>query len=123
MRAVGRGAEAALERTVSLSSRQLPVTFSTAASQDVETAKRWLEEVAPALGVAFLEELGGMVQRLTENPQMYQPFGRDARRAVMRRFDYAVVYRVLPDRLQVVAVMHCRLDPAKSIVRSRAGVQ
>ncbi|PSB02814.1 hypothetical protein C7B64_11345 [Merismopedia glauca CCAP 1448/3] len=36
---------------------------------------------------------------------------RDVRRAVLRRFPYAVYYRIISSRVVVTAVFHSRRDP------------
>jgi plasmid stabilization system protein ParE len=97
--------------------RPLPVNFATAATDDAGTARRWLEQVRPGLASALMAELDRVVERIAENPELYQRFRGECRRAVLRKFDYAMVYRVLPDRIQVVAVLHCRLDPALAVDR------
>lgn len=92
--------------------------YSAAANEDVRAAYRWLEEVRPGLGRAFVEELNRLTARIGHHPAMYQRFRGECRRAVLSRFDYAIVYRVLDDAVQVVGVLHCRLDPAVAADRT-----
>lgn len=89
-----------------------PVTFLRPAEADVRRARDWLEFVWPELGDAFVMDLRKLCDRLAEFPDSAPPFHNNSRRAILRRFDYAVVYRHLPDRVQIVAVLPCRLDPA-----------
>ncbi len=97
----------------------LPVRLDPAASRDAWDASRWLEELRPGLGRAFLDEIDRIAEHVARHPGLYQRFRGECRRAVLHRFDYAMVYRVLPGRIEIVAILHCRLDPA--LVSERAG--
>lgn len=94
--------------------------YSAAANEDVRTAYHWLEELRPGLGRAFVEELERLTVHIGSHPAMYQRFRGECRRAVLSRFDYAIVYRVLDNAVQVVGVLHCRLDPAVAADRTEA---
>lgn len=52
-----------------------------------------------------------MSATIGENPEMYETAYRDCRRAVLRRVDYVLAYRVFADRIEVLGLLHCRLDP------------
>ena len=60
----------------------------------------------PGLGGEFLEEVRALTTRLLEFPESGPVTFRDVRRAGVRRFPFDIVYRVRPDALIVVAVMH-----------------
>ena len=44
-------------------------------------------------------------------PESYAVVYRDVRRAVVRRFPYAVYYRIVSSRVIVTAIFHSRLEP------------
>ena len=44
-------------------------------------------------------------------PEMYAAAFRGVRPAKLRRFPYVVYYRVLADRIEVLAVLHGSRDP------------
>lgn len=90
------------------------------AAEDTRCAVCWLEDVRNGLGYEFLEQLAKLYYRVTEHPRMYQTMRGEARRAVLPRFDYAVVYRVKGDLIEVIGVLHCRLSPAKVALRSES---
>lgn len=81
------------------------------ATADLRQAAHWLEGVWPGLGYEFRDEVQTLLARIAEFPQRYQPYYRNHRRAMLRRFDYTVVYRIRADVVQVIAVQHCRLSP------------
>lgn len=89
----------------------LTVIYSPSAEIDVQKAVLWLNTGPARLGSEFIDELYRLEQRICRHPNMYQRFRGASRRAVLSRFDFAVVYRPTPNRIEIVAVLHCRLDP------------
>jgi plasmid stabilization system protein ParE len=54
---------------------------------------------------------------VAQNPQLFQFAYRNLRRAVVRRFPFAIFYQVMSDEILVVAVFHSRRDP--EVLRER----
>lgn len=84
--------------------------FRRAAIADLDRAYRWYEGEAAGLG----EELLAAVQeavRAAAGPEHYPVVRGDVRRVVVRRFSYAVFYRMRGERVVVIAVVHHRRNP------------
>jgi|ETN07SMinimDraft_1059922.scaffolds.fasta_scaffold38625_2 hypothetical protein len=64
------------------------------------------------LGAEFEEAVGDTVARLSGNSQAFQRVQSEVRRAVLRRFPYAIYFRTDGDDIIVLAV-HGRQDPAR----------
>jgi plasmid stabilization system protein ParE len=47
-----------------------------------------------------------VLNRIAAMPEMYALVWQDVRAARLRKFSYVAYYRVLPDRIEVLAVMH-----------------
>lgn len=88
------------------------------ARRDVLEAHRWYRERSPRLGNRFRDALDATIERIRQNPLGYQVLFRELRRALLRRFPYAVFFRCQDDVVVVVAVLHTRRDPA--VWQSRA---
>lgn len=97
-----------------------PVRFAPAATNDVRVACLWLDDVRPGLGDELLAEIDRLAVAIGENQEMYETAYRGCRRAVLRRFDYVLAYRVQADRIEVLGLLHCRLDPMIATERSSA---
>jgi plasmid stabilization system protein ParE len=80
---------------------------------DVETAFGWYQHQRPGLGAQFLEELGATYDRILHGPLKYQDLRSGIRRALLRRFPYAVYFAVEVDVIVVVAVLHASRDPSQ----------
>jgi toxin ParE1/3/4 len=50
---------------------------------------------------------------MAENPYLYPVVHRDTRRALIRRFPFAIFYRIEPDALVIIAVMHGSRHPKR----------
>jgi len=80
---------------------------------DVEAAFEWYENEQPGLGVEFLDELRSTYNRIGDGPLKYQELRGGIRRALLRRFPYAVYFAIEADIIVVVAVLHASRDPAE----------
>ncbi len=103
---MGRGQEATAEETMNLAA-----AFRPEAEADVLETRDWYERQQYGLGDAFRDSLDQIVVRIETMPQMYAVVFRDVRRGKLRRFPYVIYYRVLSDRIEVIAVLHGSRDP------------
>jgi plasmid stabilization system protein ParE len=80
---------------------------------EVQAAAEWYEAERPGLGSRFLNELKARLLALAESPEAYAPWKIDPRFRVgsLRRFPYAVFFRIEGDVVRVFAVAHTRRRP------------
>lgn len=84
-----------------------------AAAADVRGAVRWYEAQTPGLGREFLRSVRALLASMEREPRLY-PVGEGAiRRALLRRFPYALYFMLEDDAVVVVACLHVRRDPAE----------
>jgi plasmid stabilization system protein ParE len=84
-----------------------------AVEADVEAAFDWYEGEEPELGFEFLEELRAAYHRIVDHPFGYQDLRSGIRRALTRRFPYAVYFSVEGETIVIVAVLSTARDPAE----------
>jgi toxin ParE1/3/4 len=89
------------------------ILFTPAAEADIADAVDWYEERAPGLGDRLLGELSELVGRIEGNPLQFPLAHRQARRALMRRFPYAVFFRLTDAEVLVIACFHTSRDPKR----------
>lgn len=90
-----------------------PLVFQAGARDEIDEAYAWYEARQRGLGEAFLAEIQLILDRIERNPELHAPIYRNVRRGRMKRFPYAVYYRIDPDRIAVIAVHHGRQDPKR----------
>src|ERR671938_1467293 len=82
-----------------------------AAEREIQEAFDWYEEKSEGLGLEFLRAadacLAGIKRNPIASPAMYQ----DIRRALLRKFPYALFYMVKEERIIVLACFHAKRDP------------
>jgi plasmid stabilization system protein ParE len=78
---------------------------------DVEAAFEWYEREEPGLGVEFANEVRATYERILDHPLGYQDLRSGIRRALARRFPYAVYFFVEEDVIVILAVLHTARDP------------
>jgi len=95
----------------------LPVVLTAEAEADFDDAADCDEQQA-RLGARFTLGVRQALVRIGQMPELHAALHRDIRRARVRKFPYNIYYRVRPDRVEVIAVLHDRRDP--SVWKSRA---
>jgi plasmid stabilization system protein ParE len=92
---------------------QYRIEAEPAVDADIEAAFEWYEAEEPDLGFEFLGELRAVYQRILEGPRKYQALRSGIRRALTRRFPYAIYFSIEGEVIVVVAVLHTARDPAE----------
>ena len=83
------------------------VIYRPEAAADVEEACAWYERQWVGLGAEFLASLQAAEEAVRAVPLAYQLHRRDTRRYRLRRFPYQLFYRVLAERIVIVACFQC----------------
>ncbi len=89
----------------------IPVEFHPEAAAEIEASVRYYEQQQPGLGERFLTGIEFAMAGVVDSPLAWPVLERDVRRRLSRVFPYAVLYAVEPDRIFVLAVMHCHQMP------------
>lgn len=91
----------------------LPVSFRTTARAEVREAMEWYAANLAGLAEQFVTELDRVVVRIAEGPQQFPAVFKDIRRARLRRFPYALFFRIKSDGLHVLACYHSSRNPLR----------
>ena len=89
-----------------------PVIFTRAARAELIDAQDWYENEAPGLGRRFRAAVDAVVQRISSNPGQFPVVYKGIRRALLRRFPYALMFVSEADGAStVIACFHGSRDP------------
>lgn len=83
------------------------------AAAELEEAYDWYENQRPGLGEEFIDAVARVFLSIQENPCRYPVIHRETRRAVVRRFPYSILCRLMDDDVNVVACFHGSRDPRR----------
>ncbi len=81
------------------------------AELDVDEAHLWYQRQARELAEDFLAAVNRCIASIQRHPEAYARVDRTTRRALLRRFPYALFYEVGPVEIIVYAVFHGARDP------------
>ncbi len=79
--------------------------------QDVIAAYVWYEEKAPGLGEELLRMFYACAREIPRNPLLYAKVYCQFRRRLLRRFPYAIYFRIEGSEIIVFGLFHCARDP------------
>ena len=89
-----------------------PVILRPEATQDLQAVRDWYEGQRIGLGDTFAARAADALDGLGQLPELYGVVWQNVRAAPIRRHPYIIYYRVLPDRVEALAVLHVRRNPA-----------
>ena len=89
------------------------LVFRPEAEAELFDARAWYERERVGLGAIFAAAIESTLTAILQNPLAYPRVKGDIRRAVVRRFPYAVYFNPTPDEIIVLAVMHGRRNPRR----------
>ena len=89
----------------------LPIVFHVLAENELIEAAEYYASVRPGLGVAFIAAVERAVGSLAESPYAGTNVNGTIRWWLVRRFPYAVFYRVYDHQIRILAVGHQKRRP------------
>lgn len=92
--------------------------FLRIATLEFEEAVAYFNQQSEGLGYQFAIEVQRALDRIAEFPGAWPVLSKNTRRCRLRRFPYAVIYRMMNDTLLVIAVMHLHRNPDTWRMRS-----
>ena len=81
------------------------------ANEELIQATAYLGKKSPNLAEDFLATITAARTQLLQFPHSGQKIGRNARRLLIKRFPYQLIYRVEADTITVYAVAHLKRSP------------
>jgi toxin ParE1/3/4 len=87
------------------------VEFHPDAQDELISAARFYEDHTGGLGLDFVLTVQRTYERVLDFPRSGTPLGRRLRRVLVPKFPYGLLYRIEPDRIYIVAVMHLHRRP------------
>ncbi len=87
------------------------IVFLVPAEEEMLEAAQYYESQTRGLGHEFLGEVQRTVARIIENPRLGQIVREGIRRRLVPKFPFGILYRIDPDEIVIIAVMHLRRRP------------
>lgn len=85
--------------------------FHRLAEREVNEAAQYYDAEEPGLGSVFLQEVDRCVRSIQAHPEAGPILRGDVRRRLLRRFPYALVYKIKSTGVRILAVMNLKRRP------------
>ena len=89
----------------------LAVIYHPEAEAEIIEAALFYNERVPRLGVDFLDEIDQGIAAILDQPTLWRAVEEDIRRYLIKRFPYAIMYRIELNNIRVLAVAHHSRSP------------
>jgi plasmid stabilization system protein ParE len=86
--------------------------FHRLAERELNEAAQYYDREEPGLGSSFLQEVGRCLESIEAQPEEGAILRGSVRRRLLRRFPYALLYRIKPSGIRILAVMNLRRRPS-----------
>lgn len=93
--------------------------FSPEAEEEIGLAFAWYETQCVGRGEDFLTRLEACLSTISRSPDMYAVIKKTFRRALIRKYPYAVIYEFDGQNVHILAVFHMSQNPKKWQTRKR----
>jgi plasmid stabilization system protein ParE len=87
------------------------LSYLSIAEAELAEAIEYYDEQEPGLGRLFLDAVAEAGEKIRRNPEIWSFFERPLRGYRVMPFPYRLLYRELPDRIQIVSVFHLSRRP------------
>ncbi len=87
--------------------------FAPEVQQDLDEAYSWYEDRRYGLGEEFINCVDVVIQTILRSPDLYSKIYKEYRRALIRRFPFAVFYELIDNKAIIYSVFHTSQNPEK----------
>ena len=91
--------------------------FHRLAERELNEAAQYYDREEPGLGSSFLQEVDRCLESIGAHPEEGAILRGSVRRRLLRRFPYALLYKIKPTGIRILAMMNLKRRPAYWIGR------
>jgi len=93
-------------------SKDKPYDLHPEALEDIQEADQWYSERSPSTADDFVASVYAGIYDICGAPQRWPKHSHNARRYLLARFPFSVIYLDKPDMVKIIAVAHHKRRPA-----------
>ena len=87
------------------------VEYHPESKAEIQKAVNWYDDKVEGLGLEFLFEVRYAESKIIQASEMWPVYEGDTRRYLLKRFPFGVIYLTSEEKIQIVAVAHCKRKP------------
>ncbi len=81
------------------------------ATEELGNAAKWYDEHLSGLGKDFTDEVEKVMEFVCSFPEAAPKTRGGARKRILHRFPYNIIYRIMPDKIRILAIAHQKRRP------------
>jgi plasmid stabilization system protein ParE len=89
----------------------LPVDYLPGARRDFDESFDWYAERSKQAALRFVNAVDAALTVIAANPQRFAEIDNVHRECTVRRFPFRIIYRVVENRIIIVAIAHAKRRP------------
>ena len=86
-------------------------SFHPHAEKELEEIETHYDSLGEGLGDRFRKEIEVTISRILKFPNGWQPLSPYVRRCRLSSFPHGIIYRVTPNEIRLLAIMHLHREP------------
>ncbi|HVJ84793.1 MAG TPA: type II toxin-antitoxin system RelE/ParE family toxin [Caulifigura sp.] len=87
------------------------IVINPLAEQDLQDARRWYEQEQAGSGEGLVAEVEAVLRRIADAAGTHERIRRDVHLILVKRYPYAIYYRMEGELAVVLSVMHTSRNP------------
>jgi plasmid stabilization system protein ParE len=99
----------------------MQLKFLPAAQKEMLDSVRYYDSKNSELGSKFIDEVMAVTDQIQKYPESGSLINDYARRVLLERFEFGVIYRIYDNEIVILAVMHVKRKPNYWIRRNLQG--
>ncbi|SRR6266511_6015920 len=87
------------------------IAFHSDAAEEMRAAAAYYEAREQGLGDQFLDEVQEGLRRIQQFPRLWPIYEGEFWRYLLKRFPFGLIYRIDPEKIFIIAVVHLQPRP------------
>jgi toxin ParE1/3/4 len=89
-----------------------PLSLHPSAKREFAAAVKYIKAKRAASAEGFAQKVRSSLESISRQPRVHAVIRKGVRKAIIRKFSYCIYYREDETRIRVIAIFHCKRDPA-----------
>lgn len=87
------------------------IEFHPDCHQEIHASYVWYESKSNGLGKQFLDSIESSINSISKFPKSNQIIKSDIRRCLTPKFPFGVLYKIVDNKIFIIAIMHLKRKP------------
>lgn len=87
------------------------------AEDELAVTVHYYEKISKRTAEYFIDDFIDCVERIKQSPTAWKPITQSLRRCLFTKFEHSIIYKITPEEIIIVCVMHNKQKPEYWISR------